>query len=639
MVSNASLQVQFDHDAIQEELFLRSESIRAHLAIENNSGSVPPARGGNDLRIKDVTGNRDTQYYIENKVEQKNVTIFMGQATDQVLAIKSLISATHQGEKGSYASPVKRLAEKLIRNQSLAQYQYFTNTEKSENSDTQDDIVKFWGPDVLHGPVHSNDDIWIQNAGGGWPTFYAMVTTAKRIRVWPSGALAVQSAPMDQIFLGGYAEEVPPILFNPDATELQNNAAHIGIGVDIVYVKLQGGSMQTKYGNIVNNGVQHFDVYSWYPHNDNYATQVINNGGNWFEDSDYLGTNEVTIYDTIWSTGPTLPISPSGNSYYFPDAELWVEGMVSGKVTLGSAKRVYITDDIYYANTTIGYPPDDPNNTNTTDFFGLVSEEKMMIRYKHKDPFLDNELRYGNCYDVNLYGAYAAIGNGNPDLYGAYNCHYDGIFTFQYQHGHGSTPNFASISPYTMQDTVYTYIDLHKFIFPINNYVPPSVLGFNLHGGPPPPGYPSCGYPYEDNGYIFSYPNNNSANYAYPYGTDYPWYNPVWPEASNEIIWERGVLHVWGAIAQSRRGFIHRSGGDEYNHPPGNNNWELDEYTFHYDGEHPSCGYDKDYHYDDRFLYVQPPDYPQVYEGWGGGLASLSSFDKRAWGFYSPKEW
>lgn len=347
MVSNSALQVQFDHDAIQEELFLRSESVRAHLAIESNNGSIPPPRGGNDLRIKDSIGKRDTQYNIVNKVEQKNVTIFMGQSTDQVLAIKSLISAKHENEDGSYDSPVQRLTEKLVRNQSLAQYQYFTDTEKSENSDLQDDIVKFWGPDVLNGPVHSNDDIWLQNAGGGWPTFHSMVTTAKRFRVWPTGALAVQQAPMDQIFLAGYAEEVPPIVFNPDASELRNNAAHIAIGVDIVYAKLNGGSIQTKFGNIVNDGQEDFEVYSWYPHNDNIATQVINNGGNWFEDSDNVWTNEVTMYDTIWSTGPTLPISANGNSYYFPDSELWVEGMMQGKVTLGSAKRVYITDDIW----------------------------------------------------------------------------------------------------------------------------------------------------------------------------------------------------------------------------------------------------------------------------------------------------
>ncbi len=636
MVADAELLTHLDHDAIQQELFLRSESIRTHLSIEHNSFAVPPARRGREMIIQDAIGKRDTQYEIKNKVEPKHVTVFMGQATEQVLAIKSLISATRKyNVSDRFYSPVKRMTEKLVRNQSLAQYQYFTHSEKSENSDIQDDIVKFWGPDVLNGPVHSNDDIWIQNAGGGWPTFHAMVTTAKRIRVWPNGNLAVNSVNMEEIFQGGWAEEVPPILFQPDASELRRNGTPFGNGVDIVYIKMVGTTMQTMFGNIVSQGVQDFDVYSWYPDRPSIANDIVNAGGNWFEDSDHIWTNSIAMYDTIWTNGPSLPISSYGNSYYTPDAEVWIEGVVAGKVTVGSAKRIYIVGDITYANTDVGLPPDDPDNTNTSDFFGLVSEEKMLIRYKHYDPFEEFILRDDNCYDVNLYGAFAALGEGDPDLYGIYNCHYEGIFTFEYQHGHGSTPSFWAMSPYTMVDTLYTYIDLHKFIFPINNYVPPNILGFNLHGNDPISLTQPCGFPYEDPAYQLSFPNNEP--YVLPYGTDYPWYNPVWPESSDDIVWERGVLHIWGAIAQRRRGFIHRSGSDPYNHP--NNEWKLDDTTFHYDGNHPSCGYDKDYHYDDRFLYIQPPDYPQVYEGWGTGLTAISTFDKRAWGYYSPKEW
>ncbi|MCK4695079.1 MAG: hypothetical protein KAT74_04925, partial [Candidatus Cloacimonetes bacterium] len=88
-----------------------------------------------------------------------------------------------------------------------------------------------------------------------------------------------------------------------------------------------------------------------------------------------------------------------------------------------------------------------------------------------------------------------------------------------------------------------------------------------------------------------------------------------------------------GAIAQRRRGFVHRSGIDPYNHPD-QYEWDIDEY--HYDGTHPSTGYAKDYHYDQRFLFVQPPDYPQVYRGWGTNI--LSSFDEQTWFFKTPVE-
>lgn len=632
MVADAELMTHLDHDSIQEELLLRSEARRTHLAIEHNNTLTPPGR---IVTIKDVNGKRDTRYEIKNKIERKHVTIWLGQATEQVLAVKSLITSTRKYTLGDkFDSPVKRMTERLIRNESLAQYQYFTDIEASENSENGPDVVRFYGADVLTGPVHSNDDIWIRNLGG-WPTFLDKVTTAKRIRVYPSGDLAINAAPVNQIFLGGFEEEVPPILFQPDASELQQNAYHVGYGQDIVYVKLNGNSMQTMYGSINFLGNQDFEVYSWYPHNATSANQITNAGGNWFEDSDNIWTNNIAMYDTVWSPGPAFTVSPSGSSFYVPDGELWIEGVVSGKVTWGCANRVYIVGDITYGNTDPGLPPDDEDNPNPTDFFGLVSEERMLIQYKHYDPFQDNALRTGNCNDIYLYGAYAAIGNGDPELYGIYNCHYDGIFSFEYQHPHGSTPHFNALSPYTLDDTLFTYIDLHKFIYPVNSYLPPSLLGFNLHGGPPPPGYNVCGFPYELPGYITSYPNN--APYQYPYGTDYPWYNPIWPESQTSIVFLRGNINNWGAIAQRRRGFVRRSGSDEYNHPPGNNNWELDTFTFHYDGTHPPTGYDKNYNYDKRFLVIQPPDYPQIYEGWGD--TSVATFNKRSWVFKSPNEW
>ncbi|MBC8527240.1 MAG: hypothetical protein H8D22_10405, partial [Candidatus Cloacimonetes bacterium] len=240
------------------------------------------------------------------------------------------------------------------------------------------------------------------------------------------------------------------------------------------------------------------------------------------------------------------------------------------------------------------------------------------------------------CNSIYLYGAFAAIGKGDESIYGEMACHYDGIFTFQYHHPHGSTPNFTALSPYTLQETLYTYIDFHKFIYPLGPFVPPNLQGFELHGAAPVPPYWMCGYPYEAPGYLGSYPNTGPG-YVYPYGTDWPWYNPVWPESAEDIVTERGIIYMFGAIAQRRRGFVHRSGSDPYNHPQGTSSpspWEID--IYHYDGNHPTTGYNKDYHFDDRFLVVQPPCYPQVYQGWGECI--LTAFDKRAWFLKIPPE-
>ncbi|MCK4312929.1 MAG: hypothetical protein KAW88_09365, partial [Candidatus Cloacimonetes bacterium] len=464
-------------------------------------------------------------------------------------------------------------------------------------------MVSFWGWDVLYGPVHSNDDIWIYNFGG-WPIFHSFVSTAGRIMDRATGAPAIYSAPMDQIFLGGWAEEVPPYSFNPSANLIMQNGIPLGDpNTDIVYVKLCGNSFVSMYGDIVETGVDTFGVFSWFPHNEVTANAVINNSGNWYEDADHIWTNHITMYDTIWTVGPSFPVN---NQSVWVDCELWIEGEVYGEQTWGCSDTVYIVGDITYANTFPGDPPDDPDNPNLTDYFGLVSGKRIYIKYKHRDPFNNMELRADNCDNVMLYGAYAAIGIGDTLFYGDLACHYDGIFSFDYQHPHGSTPSFYAMSPYTLQETLYTFVDLHKYIFPIDSLVPPDILGFNLHGAAPPPGYPCCGFPFESTEYLNSYPNNNPSDYVNPYGTDYPWYNPVWPESSDDIVCERGTITIFGSIAQRRRGYVHRSGGDPYNHP--DNEWDLE--NFHYDGDHPSTGYYKDYHYDSRFLETTPPYYP-----------------------------
>ena len=126
--------------------------------------------------------------------------------------------------------------------------------------------------------------------------------------------------------------------------------------------------------------------------------------------------------------------------------------------------------------------------------------------------------------------------------------------------------------------------------------------------------WPTCGYPSEFGNYYE--PN------VTPYGTDWPWYNPVWPEGVNGGMGERGEITMYGGVQQFRRGFVHRSGTDPLNHP--DNGWNIE--NWEYDGTHGMTGYDKDYHWDDRIDYgLLPPHYPQVYEGMGSTTLFYSS--------------
>ena len=652
-VKSDHFNMHFQHDAIQEELLLRSESKRIMYLMkyhEHPASNFEPLPG---RTVKIETDDRKTSFVIANNKRTVMVENFMGFVTESAKSITSTITALRSGN----LSLVKRMSEKLVKNNSLAKYQYFTYTEESENADYSEEsaAVKFWGPDVLNGPVHSNSDIWIQNGGGGdndgWPTFNAFVTTTGIFKNYNQGGAPLSDAVKEQIFLGdpypGYEENAAPSEFKATADDVRQNGIWAFDNVDIAYIKMEGASFTSRVATVEFVNVKEFDVYSWYPSDTGLANAVVGFGGNWFEDSDNIWTNHIAIYDTTWSEGPSGTMS--GNSY-FVDCELWIEGVVSGQTTFASSDTVFIVGDITYENTVLGDDPDDEDVPNTNDYFGLVSEQKILVRYKHKDPFQDFILRDDNCTDINLYGAFAAIGKGDIEFYGPQNCHYEGIFSFGFQHPHGSTPDYTALSPYNGSDTLYSYVDFHKFIFPIYSFIPPDLNRFKLHSNNPDPSGLICGYPLEGNGfpdpngYVGSYPNNEPYT-AFPYGTDYPWYNPVWPESSLDIVGERGTIHMWGAIAQYRRGFIHRSGWDPYNHGVAHSDtdrdcpeclYDLD--NFLYGGQHRinggGLGYEKDYHYDQRFLYVQPPDYPEVYDGFGGN--ALSAFEEENWVFKTP---
>ena len=468
--------------------------------------------------------------------------------------------------------------------------------------------------------VHSNDIINILSVEGLYPIFNSLVTTSQHFTV-------SDGAQLSDIFPNGYLEGVPPENYTlPE--DFDPYMPFASYDADIVYVNIQGTHYTSKLGKIQVIGVENFPVYAWYPQDAQQAQEAYDNGYNLLDPQNIIYINQVTLYDTIWTDGPTEDIE--NDSQLFTEKTLWIKGNISQKQFWCSSENLHWAGDITYQNTPVGTPPDHPENYNEQDYFGLVSLKRIIIKYKFKDPMNDFQINDDNCDGINLYGAYCAVQEADENIYGDMTSHFDGIFTFEYQHPHGSTPNYVAKSPYTSDDTLYQYVDLHKYIFPRNNFVPPDIFGFNIHGGAGVYPYGMCGYPYESPAYVYP---NTGPNYNYPYGTDWPWYNPVWPESAADIDTERGIIHIYGAIGQRRRGYVHRSGIDPYNHP-NQTEWNLEYY--HYDGTHPSSGYNKDYHYDNRFLFVQPPCYPQVYRGFGESV--LTEFKAENWHMKIPPE-
>jgi hypothetical protein len=156
-----------------------------------------------------------------------------------------------------------------------------------------------------------------------------------------------------------------------------------------------------------------------------------------------------------------------------------------------------------------------------------------------------------------VYGAIYALGTDSPNS----NPLNIGMFTYEYQHPHGAVMPYTGISQYTGQDTLYSYIDLHRHALNA-----PGSANLPLWTRWPNSGQPTHGYPGGNN----VYGDYLSSNTSPLYGTsDWPWYNPVWPEKdggsvpqnpATDITWERGTFHFSGVGSQRARGEFHISG-------------------------------------------------------------------------------
>ncbi len=558
-----SMRIQLD--SIQQFHILRSEFHRGRLvaSVYVEMDLPPPITILPDRNISINFGSHRTRYTARTKLntyEEFGQTGFL---------IRSLISAARgsgQAVTQEMRSPVKKYGEHFIQDlATLAIFHYFSDVDRA--IDNVPGNIRFFGQDFVHGRVHSNTDIWIRDFGG-WPTFTGLVTTSGVVRVYPGGGT---NFPEEEIFLGGLIENYPRVAFDPTADLIRANGLRPFGSTEednkIAFVNLEGGGFDSWVGTIEET-LEEFPIYDSYPPYGPIGNQT--------------GVNNVVIRDTTWTTGPSWQVT---NQSVWVPYELWISGTVAGGQSWGSPYNVYIKDDLLYYSTEAGDPPDggDPNQpgypqypVNNTDYLGIISEKSIFIQYGYKDPI--DEVRYKpNTDDIYIYGALCAMGEDTgPNQYGI---HVDaGIFTFQYQFPKGSTP--AQV----FQGQFYENIDLYRFRYPTSPFEP------------------------------------------WPPGLDYPWYNPLWPEpgpvfghpaipnphGAPTVVYLRGDINLFGSIAQRFRGFVRRSGGEDYD----TGFWHIEEGMF---GRHTGMpsGYNKEYYFDKRFETVGPPDFPLVkFEGY-----------------------
>lgn len=234
---------------------------------------------------------------------------------------------------------VTRKIKAIIRKRSFTRYVYFTDSEIGLDGEQ----IWYVTGDVIHGPLHSNDIISID----GNPVFEGKVTTHMYI---------YKKSGSNPKFIEGYEEHVP-LLEIPESNADLINWARSGFG-GYYYVGrteiefLSNGKIQITNSNPLSQG----------------PTGVV----------DYPSSG------VIYVDGPQNPVDvPRGKNYSNfntynnakwnqSNANVFVKGIVCGKITIGSANNIYITGDLKYQNY-------------ETDMLGLIANNWILVNHYNQN--------------------------------------------------------------------------------------------------------------------------------------------------------------------------------------------------------------------------------------------------------------
>ncbi len=230
---------------------------------------------------------------------------------------------------------VERTATLRARLRSFANYMYLSNIETTRFNE----VIWFWSPDTLWGRVHSNDQIGIKIS----PHFYGPISSCADDFVYMN--VGAPHFEYDPLF------NVAPVFFPTTANSIRNNARP--------FVSDMEGRLMTRVK---------FDV----------GTVEF-----WQRPLGGVGEGDEEL---------VLSIASPAWGAMFVDGQCEVDGVVTGKMTLGSSGDMWLIDDIRYqgAGADNGRFSDMPTPENVDNVraqmknfphqLGLVSESNIIIR-------------------------------------------------------------------------------------------------------------------------------------------------------------------------------------------------------------------------------------------------------------------
>jgi len=244
------------------------------------------------------------------------------QIIDPIKNIRKIVAT------GTYRDVTSQV-EVTLAPSSFAKFAYYS---EDEGDDDDDEHIYWMSADTVWGPLHTQDNIYVN----GSPVFWGKVTTSKDLIKSPRS-----STPQ---FYGGFEDGVS-LKLPDDGVEKVGTSA--GSGGKVFNLKTTGT-------------IEYENFYLTFKEDSvTYRTVGKYKSGKKWKDFD--------------STKTVLAYSLAPNGVIFADGlNIRLKGVVKGQFTVATNKSIYLDDDIVYKS-------DPLTNPNSTDLLGIVAEKDVWI--------------------------------------------------------------------------------------------------------------------------------------------------------------------------------------------------------------------------------------------------------------------